>query len=434
MPTLAAPLDFAKLEGRNVRIHQLSTAPGAPVEGQEYYNTVDHTFYVYNGTSWIAAQAPPPATISSLGTIQLAGDLAGTATLPQIAAGAVMLADCNSSLIDQAAATASLRTLGLTGNKAMPGITTLNAIPTPTADVAMGGFKITGLATPVSGTDAVNLSYVNAVTAALTIKSPCRMASNSNTTISAPGANTDGIVNVVGDRILLKNQTLGQENGIYIFQGAAVPMTRATDYDTSGEVAAGNFFFITEGVNNQDSGWVMTTDNPITLGTTPLVFQQFSGAGQINAGAGMTKTGNTLDIVGTATRITVNADNIDIAAGYAGQNTIGIVGTLSQGIWNATPIDIAYGGTGQITAKLARETGLNAAGWTSSAVHGAGTTIQYTQAQHGLRASQALIVQCQIAATGVVVLPDITVDSAGLVTVTFSASQSANTIRTTIIG
>jgi phage-related tail fiber protein len=92
------------------------------------------------------------------------------------------------------------------------------------------------------------------------------------------------------------------------------------------------FTFVEAGTTNADSGWVLTTDGTITLGTTALAFTQFSGAGQITAGAGLTKTGNTLDVVtASATRIVVNADSIDLA-------TTGI----TAGTYISTTVD-AYG-------------------------------------------------------------------------------------------
>jgi phage-related tail fiber protein len=123
---------------------------------------------------------------------------------------------------------------------------------------------------------------------------------------------------IAGDRVLVKNQTTGSENGIYVV--AAGSWTRATDFDSNAEVTAGAFTFVEAGTVNGDSGFVLSTDNPITLGTTALTFVQFSGAGQITAGNGMTKTGNSLDIVtASAARIVVNADSIDLAtAGTAG--------------------------------------------------------------------------------------------------------------------
>ena len=235
-----------------------------------------------------------------------------------------------------------------------------------------------------------------------------------------------------GDRVLLKNQSTGSENGIYVFNGSASAMTRATDADTSAEVNAGLFTFVEEGTTNQDSGWVLTTNNPITLNTTALAFAQFSGAGQVVDGAGLVKTGNTLD---------VNPDNstVEVVGDQVRVKDLGITNAKLAGSIDATTkltgaVPVVNGGTGQTAQKAARETGLGAAGYYSSATHGAGTSIVITQATHGLRASRGLIVQVQEEATGNIVLPDMTVAANGDVTVSFGASVSANAYRVTVIG
>jgi hypothetical protein len=105
---------------------------------------------------------------------------------------------------------------------------------------------------------------------------------------------------------------------------------------------------------------------------------------------------------------------------------------LTAKVTGALPV--ANGGTSQTTAKAARETGLAAAGYYSSATHGAGATITITQATHGLRATRGLIVQAQDEATGAVELPDIVVAANGDVTVTYGASVSANSKRVTVTG
>lgn len=438
MPTLGAPLDFATYEARSVRAHQLGTAPSSPVTGQLYYNTGDNTLYWWDGSAWVSARGgastTPPATTIALGTIQLAGDLAGTATNPQIAAGVITDADVNAANKDGAVGTASLRTIGIGAQQAMAGSTRLDTIAAPTGPVNLNSQKITGLATPTVATDAASMGYVDGVAQGLEVKLACRVASTANITIATPGATIDGVTMVAGDRVLLKDQSTGSQNGIYIWNGAASAMTRSPDTDTSAEMQPGMFTFIEEGTVNADSGWVLTTNAPITLNTTALVYSQFSGAGQITAGAGMTKSGNTLDVGGTTNRITVAADTVDIAATYVGQTSITTLGTVTAGTWNGTAVGVANGGTGQTTAKAARETGLTAAGYYSSATHGAGTTITITQVTHGLRASRGLLVQVQVEATGAVVIPDIVVAASGDVTVTFGISQSANTIRVTVIG
>lgn len=85
-----------------------------------------------------------------------------------------------------------------------------------------------------------------------------------------------------------------------------------------------------------------------------LSFIQFSGAGQINAGNGLTKIGNTLNVCGTLNRISVSADAVDIDANYVGQTSINTVGTITTGTWNGTDIAVADGGTGASTATAAR--------------------------------------------------------------------------------
>jgi hypothetical protein len=179
----------------------------------------------------------------------------------------------------------------------------------PSGDVSFNSVKITSLADPVSAQDAATKAYVDAARMGLDVKASVRVATTANITLS--GTQTiDGVSLSADDRVLVKNQSTASQNGIYVV--AAGVWGRASDADTSSEVTAGMFTFVAEGTVNADSGWVLTTNDSITLGTTALTFAQFSGAGQITAGAGLTKNGNTIDAVGTAGRIVVNADNIDL--------------------------------------------------------------------------------------------------------------------------
>lgn len=222
----------------------------------------------------------------------------------------------------------------------------LDQLAAPTASVSLNSQKITNLATPTSDTDAATKAYVDASRSGLDVKASCRVATTANITLS--GTQTiDGISVIAGDRVLVKNQSTASQNGIYVV--AAGSWSRATDADADAEVTSGLFTFIEEGTANADSGWVLTTDGSITVGSSSLAFSQFSGAGQITAGAGLTKTSNTLDVVGTADRITVNADSVDIASTYVGQATITTLGTIGTGTWNGSTIGVAYGGTGATT-------------------------------------------------------------------------------------
>ena len=188
--------------------------------------------------------------------------------------------------------------------------------------------------------------YVDAVKQGLDLKASVRAASVSSITLS--GLQTvDGVELAVGDRVLVKNQGSSAENGIYVVSSDS--WSRSTDANVSEEVTPGMFVFVEEGLLNANSGWVLITTGLILLGATSLSFTQFSGAGQISAGAGLTKTGNQINVVGTEGRITANADSIDIASTYVGQTTITTLGEISAGSWKAGVVTAPYGGTGLST-------------------------------------------------------------------------------------
>jgi hypothetical protein len=173
-------------------------------------------------------------------------------------------------------------------------------------------YKGINLVNPTNPQDAATKSYVDATKQGLDVKDSVRVATTGNITLSAPQT-IDGVSVIAGDRVLVKNQTTASANGIYVVNAGA--WTRSADADSNADVTSGMFTFVEEGTTNADSGWVLTTNNPITLDTTALAFTQFSGAGQVEAGAGMTKTGNTLNVItADVNRIVVNPDNIDLAA------------------------------------------------------------------------------------------------------------------------
>lgn len=241
--------------------------------------------------------------------------------------------------------------------------------------------RITNVDDPTDAQDVATKAYVDATSSGLDVKKSVRAATTGNITLSNTQT-VDGVALAVGNRVLVKDQADGENNGIYVV--ASGVWTRAEDFDNTpgSEVTAGAFTFVEEGNTNADSGWVLTTNDAITLGTTELEFAQFSGAGQISAGAGLSKTGNTidvnvangieiaddnvqlastvagdgltytsgvLDVVGTADRISVSADAIDIATTYVGQSSITTLGTITTGTWQATTIESGYGGTGFTT-------------------------------------------------------------------------------------
>ena len=176
--------------------------------------------------------------------------------------------------------------------------TTTLSVGAQAADLSLNSQKITNLATPTASTDAANKAYVDDSVQGLSSKDSVRAATTANGTLATAFANSqaiDGVTLATGDRVLLKNQTAGAENGIYTVNASGAP-TRAVDFDANAEVAKGAFIFVEEGTSNANAGFVLTTDGAITLGTTALAFTQFSGAGQITAGDGIAKSGNTLSV------------------------------------------------------------------------------------------------------------------------------------------
>lgn len=188
------------------------------------------------------------------------------------------------------------------------------------------GFKLTNLADATNPQDAVTLAQLNAAVQGYSWKNPVRVATTANITLS--GAQTiDGVSVVAGDRVLVKNQTAGQANGIYVAASGA--WARSGDMDTAAE-ALGAAVFVSEGTSQGNTIWLMTTDAPITLGTTPLVWAQIGGSsgGGYSAGNGITITGNTIAVDtavvarkasatigdGTATTLTVthNLNTLDV--------------------------------------------------------------------------------------------------------------------------
>ena len=211
----------------------------------------------------------------------------------------------------------------------------LDEMANPTSDVDLNSQKITNLADPVNATDAVN-KHTLMRQQIVTLRTAA-VATTANITLS--GTQTiDGVSVSAGKRVLVKDQSTGSENGIYVC--AAGSWSRATDADGNDEVTAGLFTFIEQGSVNGDAGFVLTTDDPITVGTTALAFTQFSGAGSVSAGDGLTKSGNTLsaDLKSNGGVVIESGElAVDLAASS-------ITGTLA----------VSDGGTGATSASAAR--------------------------------------------------------------------------------
>ncbi len=202
------------------------------------------------------------------------------------------------------------------------------------------GGTLTGYLTlhadPQQPMHAATKRYVDAVARGLSVKPAVRVATTGNlaanynngtqgvnatlTGTSNGALNVDGVVPVVGDRVLVKNQTTKAHNGDYVVQqvgNASTPfiLKRVVTVDESHEVPS-SYFYVFDGATLKGTGWSFIVDNPVTfaIGTNDINVFQFSGQGNLIAGNGMTMTGNTINVhTANTSRIVVNPDNIDLA-------------------------------------------------------------------------------------------------------------------------
>jgi hypothetical protein len=194
----------------------------------------------------------------------------------------------------------------------------VNLVPTGTGTVDVSGKRIANLATPTASTDAATKQYVDDVAQGLHIHASCDAATPATLASITGGSVTydngtagvgatltlgvglttlDGVALSNGMRILVKNEAAQANNGIYVRTSATV-LTRADDFNTAAEIQGGDFTFVTAGTEYNSTGWVQI-DEVNTVGTDPIVWQQFSGAGTYKAGTGLTLTGDTFSITNT---------------------------------------------------------------------------------------------------------------------------------------
>jgi hypothetical protein len=353
--------NFNQTELRSAVIEKRASAPSSPVQGQQYFDTTLNKAGVYNGTSWDYAGSGGVTSVSGTAPIVSSGGATPAISVTPAsgsAAGSMSSGDftklagatnanTNSALVQRdssgnfAAGTITATLTGTASNASQlnsqapsfyiargnhQGVQTastisdfdtqvrtsrLDQMATPTSAVALGSQRITALADPSSGTDAANKNYVDAAISTGNNKGSARVVATTNITLATPGSAIDGVTMASSDIVLLIGQSAGAENGLYVWSGASSALVRATNADTSAEVKSGLFVFVTEGTANADNGYTLITNDPITLGTTALVFTQTSGAGQISPGTGMTKTGNTLNVI-AGTGMVANADDMAI--------------------------------------------------------------------------------------------------------------------------
>ena len=200
--------------------------------------------------------------------------------------------------------------------------------------------------TPVNSTDIANKNYVDSVAQGLDVKASCVYSTTNNITLSglATQAGGDWASSLTaGDRVLVKNQSSSQFNGIYV--ASATAWSRSADMNVWAEVPSA-FTFIESGATLADTGWVSTANQGGTIDVTAMPWSQFSGAGTYLAGDGLQLIGNTFSVKANGTTLDISSSGVKISDTYPGQTSIITLGTIATGTWNGNTIGVAYGGTG----------------------------------------------------------------------------------------
>ena len=301
-------IDLSKNELLNAIIQNLATAPSDPFEGQIYCNTTDHNVYIYLNSAWetwinaaVLGAASGVATLNASSLV--VQNPANAVTTP--AADKIPLANASGKIdngwlntgtgngidadkVDGQDGTYYLNRANHSGTQLASTISDfttevvksrLDQMAAPTASVSFNNQFLTNVKTPVNGTDGANKDYVDAQSQGLDPKPSVKAASTANIASMSGPLTVDGVSLVAGNRALVKNQTLPEENGIYVVQAAA--WTRASDADTWSELVSA-YVFVEEGTANKDSGWLCTADSGGTLGTSAIDWVQFSQAGTTN--------------------------------------------------------------------------------------------------------------------------------------------------------
>jgi hypothetical protein len=356
--------------------------PASAVNGMLRYNTTTAVFEGYANNAWGSITTGTGVTSVATGTGLTGGTITSTGTISidvtGVTAGAygsassvgTFTVNAQGQLTAAASTTISIPSSAI--NTAIPNASLANSSVTiGTTAIALGASSLTlgGLTSiavtqdPTSALQLATKQYVDAVAEGLHIHQSCAAATtgtlasitggtvtyNNGTagvgatlTLSVALTVLDGYTLLNGDRVLVKNQASTFQNGIYTWATGGTVLTRATDFDTAAEMASGDFTFITNGTLYANTGWVQT-DPVTTVGTSPVTWIQFSGAGTYTAGTGLTLTGSQFSLTAPVTGALGGTGQISYATGdmlYASAST-----TLSKLTIGATNYVLTSSGT-----------------------------------------------------------------------------------------
>lgn len=284
----------------------------------------------------------------------------------------------------------------------------------------MAGFKLTNVGTPSAGTDAANKTYVDSVAQGLDTKASVVAATTTNGTLATAFANgqvIDGVTLATADRILIKNQTDATANGIYTVNASGAP-TRSTDMDAGSEFPSA-YVFVEQGTVNADTGWVCTNNAPVTLGSTNIVWTQFSGAGTYTASNGVLLTGSNFTFAPrTGYGLQTGASGAEIK--LATTSGLNISSDLAVGAGNGISV---------LTNTVAIDSTVVVSKYAVSIGDGAATSYTVT---HNLNTRDVIVSVYESSGSYAEVICDINHATANTITLLFSVAPTSNQYRVVV--
>jgi hypothetical protein len=321
------------------------------VGGNVYSNNLSNTRLVFSDADHKLVDDVKLTFNGTTFTVDAIANVTGNLTAANITTGGNLVANdvtANGNIITNNISARTTGDITISGGSANGNVI---LAPQGNGTISASNFRITNIASPDASTDAATKGYVDANSQGLDIKASVRLATSGDRALSGLTA-VDGVTPVDGDRILVKSQTLGTENGIYIADAGA--WTRATDA-VQDSITGGSFTFVEEGTNYADTGWVVSTNNPITIGSTSIIWTQFSSAGTVSVNVALSKVGNEINVKFDTTTLAVNGTNelkVADSAAFVTPNIGSATGTslnLSTGNITAGNAVIGTGSGGSIT-------------------------------------------------------------------------------------
>jgi hypothetical protein len=287
---IRVPIDLGLNEIRNVLLQVLAADP-SPTEAQIYYNSVSHEVRYYNGTAWVplTAGAVNAVTgsapiVSSGGTAPDISIVAATGSVP----GSMSAAD--KAKLDAAASLATVSTLVLRD--------------------ASGRARFVD---PANAADAATKGYVDALINGADWGESCVLVATTNiASLTGVATAIDGVTATAGMRVLLTAQSTGSQNGPWVV--AAGAWSRPVDYVAGTVISPNRAYFIEQGTAKHDTGWTLSTNTNVQVDTDSSAWTQFTGLGEVTAGNGLTKTGDTISVLADGSTITVSASGIKVTS------------------------------------------------------------------------------------------------------------------------